>query len=193
MKEHSISAVVCDFSPLRVPLGWVNDVAHEIDKLGVPLIQVRIRTSNVLVLYLACRLKFSNSKPFAVQIPYSWKYWGPKQRNYETVLVDSNLVVQYDITIRTCTRWKYCQIFNLVIERHTVKLPNLIPCQISGYRAIQSSRIDTSHLHTVIMANILRAQLNISSDYSILHVCTCCVCIYHNTTVCLMALLLIGF
>ena len=41
MKEHSISAVICDFSPLRVPVGWVRDVGIELDHLGVPLVQVR--------------------------------------------------------------------------------------------------------------------------------------------------------
>ena len=41
VKELSVSAVVCDFSPLRVPMGWVKDVGMEMDKLNVPLIQVR--------------------------------------------------------------------------------------------------------------------------------------------------------
>ena len=41
VKELSVSAVVCDFSPLRVPMGWVKDVGVEMDKLSVPLIQVR--------------------------------------------------------------------------------------------------------------------------------------------------------
>lgn len=41
VKELSVAAVVCDFSPLRVPLGWVKDVCVEMDKLSVPLIQVR--------------------------------------------------------------------------------------------------------------------------------------------------------
>ena len=37
----SASAAVCDFSPLRVPLGWVEDVGKEINAAGVPLVQVR--------------------------------------------------------------------------------------------------------------------------------------------------------
>ena len=36
-----MSAIVCDFAPLRVPMGWVKDVSAEMDKLDVPLIQVR--------------------------------------------------------------------------------------------------------------------------------------------------------
>ena len=40
VKEHSVSAVVCDFAPLRVPMGWVKDVRAELDKLCVPLVQV---------------------------------------------------------------------------------------------------------------------------------------------------------
>ena len=44
VKEHSISAVVCDFSPLRVPVGWVKDTGTELDNLGVPLIQVGRRS-----------------------------------------------------------------------------------------------------------------------------------------------------
>ena len=42
VKELSVSAVVCDFAPLRVPMGWVNDVSVEMDKLGVPLVQVSV-------------------------------------------------------------------------------------------------------------------------------------------------------
>ena len=41
VKELTISAVICDFAPLRVPMGWVKDVSVEMDKLNVPLIQVR--------------------------------------------------------------------------------------------------------------------------------------------------------
>lgn len=37
-----MSAIVCDFAPLRVPMGWVNDVSVEMDKLGVPLVQVSV-------------------------------------------------------------------------------------------------------------------------------------------------------
>ena len=47
MKEHSISAVICDFSPLRVPVGWVRDVGIELDHLGVPLVQVREGTESI--------------------------------------------------------------------------------------------------------------------------------------------------
>ncbi|XP_065917481.1 deoxyribodipyrimidine photo-lyase-like isoform X2 [Dysidea avara] len=38
--QHKVSAVVCDFAPLRVPLQWSKDVAGELKKQGLPLIQV---------------------------------------------------------------------------------------------------------------------------------------------------------
>ena len=38
--RHRVSAVVCDFSPLRVPRGWVADVASHLDGLNIPLVQV---------------------------------------------------------------------------------------------------------------------------------------------------------
>ena len=41
VKEHSVSAIVCDFAPLRVPMGSVKDVSPEMHKLDMPLIQVR--------------------------------------------------------------------------------------------------------------------------------------------------------
>lgn len=37
--DHKIGAVVCDFNPLRVPLGWL-EVAKKKLKKDVPLIQV---------------------------------------------------------------------------------------------------------------------------------------------------------
>lgn len=40
VKDHDLSVVVCDFSPLKVPLSWVNETGVELDKLQVPLIQV---------------------------------------------------------------------------------------------------------------------------------------------------------
>lgn len=39
VKDNGIGAVVCDFSPLRVPLQWVDDVLHKLPK-SVPLVQV---------------------------------------------------------------------------------------------------------------------------------------------------------
>ncbi|KAG4067580.1 hypothetical protein HA402_005352 [Bradysia odoriphaga] len=39
VKDNGIGAVVCDFSPLRVPAQWVDDVLHKLPKL-VPLVQV---------------------------------------------------------------------------------------------------------------------------------------------------------
>lgn len=37
--DHKIGAVVCDFNPLRVPLGWLDGVKKKLKK-DVPLIQV---------------------------------------------------------------------------------------------------------------------------------------------------------
>lgn len=42
VSKNSASVVVCDFSPLRVPMGWTNAVAHEMGKLNVPLVQVSV-------------------------------------------------------------------------------------------------------------------------------------------------------
>ena len=39
--KHNIGAVVCDFNPLRVPLGWLEGCKKKLKK-DVPLIQVRI-------------------------------------------------------------------------------------------------------------------------------------------------------
>lgn len=39
VKDHGIGAVVCDFSPLRVPMQWVDDVRQKLPK-SVPLVQV---------------------------------------------------------------------------------------------------------------------------------------------------------
>lgn len=38
--QHQVSAVVCDFSPLRLPSLWVDGVTGSLDKLAVPLVQV---------------------------------------------------------------------------------------------------------------------------------------------------------
>ena len=38
--KHQITAVVCDFSPLRVPKGWYQEVGEKMEKKGIPLIQV---------------------------------------------------------------------------------------------------------------------------------------------------------
>lgn len=37
--DHNIGAVVCDFNPLRVPMGWLDGVKGKLRK-DVPLIQV---------------------------------------------------------------------------------------------------------------------------------------------------------
>ena len=42
---------------------------------------------------------------------------------------DLNLAVLYSIAIRTCTQIENLADFNLVVERHTAKPPNLIPHQ----------------------------------------------------------------
>jgi len=39
-REANAAAVVCDMSPLRVPAGWVGDVAGSLDKINIPLVQV---------------------------------------------------------------------------------------------------------------------------------------------------------
>lgn len=39
VKDHEIGTVVCDFSPLRVPLQWVDDVLKKLPK-SIPLVQV---------------------------------------------------------------------------------------------------------------------------------------------------------
>lgn len=39
VKDHQVGAVVCDFSPLRVPLQWADDVQQKLPK-SVPLVQV---------------------------------------------------------------------------------------------------------------------------------------------------------
>lgn len=41
VSDEGVSVVVCDFAPLRVPLGWVSEVAGVLDKINVPLVQVR--------------------------------------------------------------------------------------------------------------------------------------------------------
>lgn len=40
VSSHAVSAVVCDFSPLKVPMGWVTDVGRDLEKSSVPLVQV---------------------------------------------------------------------------------------------------------------------------------------------------------
>jgi deoxyribodipyrimidine photo-lyase len=40
VNENDVGAVVTDFSPLRVPLAWVNDVSQVLETVQVPLFQV---------------------------------------------------------------------------------------------------------------------------------------------------------
>lgn len=40
--DHNISVVVCDMSPLKLPMQWSKDVASVLKKLKLPLMQVRI-------------------------------------------------------------------------------------------------------------------------------------------------------
>ena len=49
-----------------------------------------------------------------------------------TLLADLNMAVWYGIAIRTCVHvhGKKVADFNLAVERHTTKPPNLIPRQI---------------------------------------------------------------
>lgn len=46
--KHNIGAVVCDFNPLRVPLGWLEGVKKKLKK-EVPLIQVTLCILNLLL------------------------------------------------------------------------------------------------------------------------------------------------
>ena len=41
-KDHGIGGVVTDFSPLRVPLSWVEDVKKELPK-EIPFCQVTLQ------------------------------------------------------------------------------------------------------------------------------------------------------
>lgn len=41
--KHNIGAVVCDFNPLRTPMGWLEGVKKKLEK-NVPLIQVDLHT-----------------------------------------------------------------------------------------------------------------------------------------------------
>ena len=40
-KDNNAAAVVCDMSPLRVPMEWANEVASKLDAASIPLLQVR--------------------------------------------------------------------------------------------------------------------------------------------------------
>ena len=48
VQRQGVSVVVCDFSPLRFPLGWVKSTANELDKRDIPLIQVIIQLKYML-------------------------------------------------------------------------------------------------------------------------------------------------
>ena len=83
-------------------------------------------------------------------IPYSQKCWwtlnliGGMAPNY-IFSTDLNLELWHGIAICTCT---YTQkIFNLVVQMHIAKLPNLIPCQItfSSYRVDSHPKYHNSH------------------------------------------------
>jgi deoxyribodipyrimidine photo-lyase len=43
LEMHPPKAVVCDMSPLRVPMGWVKDVGATLETRGIPLLQVSQR------------------------------------------------------------------------------------------------------------------------------------------------------
>lgn len=43
VEDHNIGAVVCDFNPLRTPLGWLDGVKKKLKK-DVPLIQVYLHS-----------------------------------------------------------------------------------------------------------------------------------------------------
>lgn len=55
VEQQRVAALVTDFAPLRVPLGWTADVAEKLDKLGggggVPLLQVDAQ--NVVPVWVA--------------------------------------------------------------------------------------------------------------------------------------------
>ena len=50
ISQQQVSAVVCDFSPLRLAMAWVKGVAQQLDSVGVPLIQVSLSLSLCLLL-----------------------------------------------------------------------------------------------------------------------------------------------
>lgn len=61
---HTVSSIVCDFSPLRVPMGWTADVGRELDQSSIPLVQVLGEATSaytlglhkwLLVSYHACK------------------------------------------------------------------------------------------------------------------------------------------
>ena len=47
--EHDVSVVVCDMSPLKVPMQWCKDVATELKKIKLPIVQVRTIAIIILV------------------------------------------------------------------------------------------------------------------------------------------------
>ena len=74
---------------------------------------------------------------YVSSIPYSRKYCRSlnlvvlPQTMFLTPLVDLNLAVWYSIAICTCIHAEEKLVdFNLAVERHTAKPPNLIPRQI---------------------------------------------------------------
>ena len=56
MTDHDVSVIVCDMSPLRLPMQWCKDVAAELKKLKVPIVQVRTCIPCCVILHvLECR------------------------------------------------------------------------------------------------------------------------------------------
>ena len=71
-----------------------------------------------------------------LEIPSNWKYWQElnlvvvSQNVISTILADLNLVVRYRIAVCVYVSKKFWQILIWQLLRQSVKLPNLIPCQI---------------------------------------------------------------
>ena len=54
--DHNVSVMVCDMSPLRLPIQWCKDVATELKKIKLPIVQVRN-----CILFILCRLILCNA------------------------------------------------------------------------------------------------------------------------------------
>ncbi|XP_050348781.1 deoxyribodipyrimidine photo-lyase isoform X2 [Nymphalis io] len=97
--DHKIGAVVCDFNPLRIPLGWLEDVKKKLKK-DVPLIQVDAH--NVVPCWVASDKReysartirnkitskleeFLTEFPPVIKHPYSSKF-EPEPINWEEAL-----------------------------------------------------------------------------------------------------------
>ena len=104
--SHTVSSIVCDFSPLRVPMGWTADVGRELDQSSIPLVQVDAH--NIVPCWLASsHLEYAartirpkihaNLPEFLVQIPSVVKHPHPSPQgahlHVDWMAADSSLQV----------------------------------------------------------------------------------------------------